>query len=76
VTYSGSAMEALRPAAEMNGGSGAPAVGGGKEVVEELQGGVEKLGVESIGVEEGRRKECNEDRGSPVKEVTAVRSFR
>jgi hypothetical protein len=39
----------------MNGGSGAPVVGGGKEVVEELQGDVEKLGVEAIGVEEGRR---------------------
>jgi hypothetical protein len=30
-------------------------VGGGKEVVGELQGGVGKLGVESIRVEEGRR---------------------
>jgi hypothetical protein len=69
-------MEAVWPAAEMNGGSGAPAVGGGKEVVEELQGGVEKLGVESIGVEEGRRKEFDEDRGSPAKEVTAARLFR
>jgi hypothetical protein len=76
VTCSGSVMEAVRPAAELNGGSGAPAVGGGKEVVEELQGGVEKLGVEPIGVEEGRRKESDEDRGSPVKKVTAARSFR
>jgi hypothetical protein len=47
-------VEAVRPAAEVNGGGGAPAVGGGKEVVGELQGGVGKLGVESIGVEEGR----------------------
>jgi hypothetical protein len=39
----------------MNGGSGASVVGGGEEVVEELQGDVEKLGVEAIGVEEGRR---------------------
>jgi hypothetical protein len=69
-------MEAMRSAVEMNGGSGAPAVGGGKEVVEELQGGVEKLGVESIGVEEGRRKESDEDRGSPAKKVTAARLFR
>jgi hypothetical protein len=69
-------MEVVRPAAEMTGGSDAPAVGGGKEVVEELQDGVEKLGVESIGVEEGRRKESDEDRGSPAKEVTAARLFR
>jgi hypothetical protein len=48
-------MTAVRPAAEMNGGRGAPVVGGGEEVVEELQGDVEKLGVEAIGVEEGRR---------------------
>jgi hypothetical protein len=38
----------------MNGGSGAPVVGGGEEVVEGLQGDVEKLGVEAIEVEEGR----------------------
>jgi hypothetical protein len=55
LTYSGGAARAVRPAAEMNHGSGAPVVGGGKEVVGELQGGVRKLGVESIGVEEGRR---------------------
>jgi hypothetical protein len=30
-------------------------VGGGEEMVGELQGGVEKLGVEVIGIEEGRR---------------------
>jgi hypothetical protein len=40
----------------MNGGNGAPVVGGGGEVVEELQGDVEKLGVEAIVVEEGRRE--------------------
>jgi hypothetical protein len=40
----------------MNGRNGAPMVGGGGEVVEELQGDVEKLGVEAIGVEEGRRE--------------------
>jgi hypothetical protein len=32
----------------MNGGKGAPAVGGGKEVVEELQGDVAKLEVGSM----------------------------
>jgi hypothetical protein len=48
-------MEAVRSAAEVNGGGGAPVVGGGEEEVEELQDDVEKLGVEAIGVEEGRR---------------------
>jgi hypothetical protein len=42
--------------AEVNGGNGALVVGGGEEVVEELQGEMEKLGVEAIGVEEGRRE--------------------
>jgi hypothetical protein len=69
-------MEAVWPVVEMNGGSDALAVGGGKEVDEELQGGVEKLGVKSIRVEEGRRKESDEDRGSPAKGVTAARSLR
>jgi hypothetical protein len=55
VTCSGSATRAVRPAAAVNGGGDAPVVGGGEEVVGELQGGVEKLGVEAIGVEEGRR---------------------
>jgi hypothetical protein len=55
VDCSGGATRTVRPAAEMNGGSGAPVVGGGEEVVEELQGNVEKLGVEAIGVEEGQR---------------------
>jgi hypothetical protein len=55
VTCSGGATRAVRPAAEVNGGGGAPVVGGGEEVVGELQGGVEKLGVEAIGVEEGQR---------------------
>jgi hypothetical protein len=36
-------------------GGGAPVVGGGEEEVEEHQDDVEKLGVEAIGVEEGRR---------------------
>jgi hypothetical protein len=40
---------------------------GGWEVVDKLQGGVGKLEVEPIGVEEGRREEFNEDRGSPAK---------
>jgi hypothetical protein len=75
VTHSSGAMEAVRSAAGMNGESGAPVVGGGKEVVKELQGSVEKLGVESIRVEEGWRKESDKDRGSPAKGVTAARPF-
>jgi hypothetical protein len=55
VACSGGATRAVRPAVEVNGGGGAPVVGGGEKVVGELQGGVEKLGVEAIGVEEGRR---------------------
>jgi hypothetical protein len=55
VACSGGATRAVQPAAEVNGGGGASVVGGGEEVVGELQGGVEKLGVEAIGVEEGRR---------------------
>jgi hypothetical protein len=43
------------PAAEVNGGGGVSVVGGGEEVVGELQGGVEKFVVEAIRVEEGQR---------------------
>jgi hypothetical protein len=56
VDYSGGATRTVWPAVELNGGGGAPVVRGGEEVVEELQGDVEKLGVEAIGVEEGRRR--------------------
>jgi hypothetical protein len=53
VDCSGGTTGTVQPAVEMNSGNGAPVVGGGEEVVEELQGDVEKLGVEAIGVEEG-----------------------
>jgi hypothetical protein len=76
IACSGGATKAVRPAVEVNGGNGAPVVGGGEEEVKELQGDVAKLGVRSIGVEKGRRKESDEDRGSPAKGVTAARSFR
>jgi hypothetical protein len=39
----------------VNGGGGAPVVGGSEEEVGKLQGGVGKLGVGPIGVEKGRR---------------------
>jgi hypothetical protein len=53
---SGSSTETVRPAMGKNGGKGAPVVGRGGKVVEELQGEVGMLGVETIEVEEGRRK--------------------
>jgi hypothetical protein len=56
VDDNGGAVRTVRPAAEVNGGGGAPVVGGGEEVVGELQGDVDKLGVEAIGVEEGPRQ--------------------
>jgi hypothetical protein len=56
VACSGSATRAVRPVAEVNSGGGAPMFGGGEGVVGELQGDVEKLGVEAIGVEVGRRE--------------------
>jgi hypothetical protein len=55
VACNGGAARTVRPAAEVNGGGGAPVVRGGEEEVEELQDDVEKLGVEAIGVEEGWR---------------------
>jgi hypothetical protein len=61
VGCSGGTTGTVRPAVEMNGGNGAPVVGGGGEVVEELQGDVEKLGVEAIGVEEGWREVSHSD---------------
>jgi hypothetical protein len=55
VTCSGGATRAVRPVAEVNGGSGAPVVGGGEEQVGMLLGSVGKLGVGPIRVERGRR---------------------
>jgi hypothetical protein len=49
VSCSGGATETVWPVVELIGGNNAPAVGGGKEVVEELQGDVAKLKVGSIG---------------------------
>jgi hypothetical protein len=48
-------MGTMRSVVEMNGGKGAPAVVGGKEVVGELLDDVGKLSARSIGAEEGRR---------------------
>jgi hypothetical protein len=56
VACNGGAARTVRPVAEVNGGGVAPVVGSGEEVVGELQGDVEKLGVEAIGVEEARRE--------------------
>jgi hypothetical protein len=54
VACSGGVTRAVRPAAEENGGDGAPVVRGGEEGVGKLQGDVGKLGVGLIGVEKGR----------------------
>jgi hypothetical protein len=53
VACSGGATRAVRPAAEENGGGGAPVVVSSEEEFGELQGGVGKLEVGSIGGEEG-----------------------
>jgi hypothetical protein len=50
---SGGATRAVRPAAEENGGDGAPVVRSGEEGVGKLQGDVGKLGVGLIGVKKG-----------------------
>jgi hypothetical protein len=55
VACSSGATRAVRPAVEENGGGGAPVVVSGEEEVGELQGGVGKLEVGSIGGEEGRK---------------------
>jgi hypothetical protein len=51
----------------VNGRDGALVAVGGEEVVGKIQGGVGKLKVESIGVEEGQRNGFDEDSGSPAK---------
>jgi hypothetical protein len=56
VAGNGDAARTVQPAVELISGNGAPVVGGGGEVVEELQSDVGKLGVEAIGVEEGLRE--------------------
>jgi hypothetical protein len=54
VSYGGGSTETVRPAMGKNGGKGAPVAGRGRKVVEELQGEVGMLGVETIEVGEGR----------------------
>jgi hypothetical protein len=64
VNCSGGAVGEVRPAAEVNGGGGAPVVGGGKEEVRKLRGGVGKLGVGPVGVEKGRRGVLHGEQGA------------
>jgi hypothetical protein len=52
----GGSTETVWPAMGKNGGKGAPVVGRGRKVVEELQGEVGMLGVETIEVGEGQRQ--------------------
>jgi hypothetical protein len=63
VDCSGGATRAVRPAAEVNGGDGAPMVGGDEEEVRKLQGSMGKLGVGPIGVEKGWRGCSTASRG-------------
>jgi hypothetical protein len=56
--------ENRQPAAEVNGGGGAPVVVGGEEGVAKLQGGAEKLEVGSIRVEEGREGVLHGEQGA------------
>jgi hypothetical protein len=56
VAGNGGAARTVRPVVELISGNGALVVRGGGEVVEELQSDVGKLGVEAIGVKEGRRE--------------------
>jgi hypothetical protein len=73
VACNGGAARTVRPAVEVNGGGGAPVVGGGEEVVGELQGDVEKLGVEAIGVEEGRREVPHGEQKAAAGEIVGTR---
>jgi hypothetical protein len=57
-----------------NGGKGAPVVRRGGKVVEELQGEVGMLGVETIEVEEGRRKVFHGEQKVAVVEITGSSS--
>jgi hypothetical protein len=56
VAGNGGAARTVRPAAEVNGGNGAPVVGGGEEEVGELLDSAGKLGVGPAGVVGGRRR--------------------
>jgi hypothetical protein len=56
VAGNGGAARTVRPAVELIGANGAPVVGGGGEVVKELQSDVGKLGVEAIGSRRARER--------------------
>jgi hypothetical protein len=66
VSYSGGAMETVRPAVGMISGKGAPVAGGGRKVVEELHGEVAKLGVEAIKDLFGWRDRVGRNRSIPL----------
>jgi hypothetical protein len=56
VACNGGAARTMRLVGEVNGGNGAPVVGGGEEEVGELLDSVAKLSVGPIGVVGGRRR--------------------
>jgi hypothetical protein len=53
-----------------NGGKGAPVVGRGRKVVEELQGQVGMLGVETIEIGEGQRQVLHSEQKAAAVEIT------
>jgi hypothetical protein len=61
VTGNSGAARTVRPAAEVNGGNGAPVIGGGEEEVGKHLDSVGKLGVEPIGVVGGRRRVLHDE---------------
>jgi hypothetical protein len=66
----GGSTETVRPATGKNGGKGAPVVGRGRKVVEELQGEVRMLGVQTIEVGEGRRQVFHGEQKAAAVEIT------
>jgi hypothetical protein len=74
VNCGGGSTETVRPAMGKNGGKGASVVGRGGKVVEELQGEVGMLGVETIEIGEGRRQVFHSEQKAAAVEVTGSSS--
>jgi hypothetical protein len=72
----GDLTETVRPATGKNDGKGAPVVGRGGKVVEELQGEVRMLGVETIEVGEGRRQVSHGEQKAAAVEIVGGSSGR
>jgi hypothetical protein len=72
----GGSTETVRPAMGKDGGKGAPMVGRGRKVVEELQGTVRMLGVQTIEVGESRRQVFHGEQPAAAVEITGSSSGR